>query len=486
MYYWFYSQQGPEGLVLAENKDNFTVEEEAMAVMVFLKRGHVHRAERILDYFAAMHRELSGQKQFNGFYKYYQVNGEPLSAEILSSTQMWVLLAINKFTEETGNKKYLPMARSLSKIVLDMEGVEKGIGAGFWGETPLSYYTSSDNLLALSVFPQLWKWTHFKEYRFAAWDTYRFAKKFLWSEKAKNFKRRIYQEDFEVTDSYWTTLILGTDYMGWRTLDRPTDFYNQILLALVYAEYKEIIKSRIILAEVERNMIWSKAHLGASGIPVISDGREIDIFTTAWYLLAAEQVNPFAAEADFWENKVIVPPSERQFSEEGFEYGRLQLLLTYPAALIKENQCQIRISKETEDAKSGEAMLRIYFSPVPQAKKVKAVVSRRFLERQDLSSFSNMKIWLKATTSTRLFQSKLQVKVGFVDSDGELWLSPNLSVIGRKGFINSFAFPAGWQRDPDFKANNIFDTEGIQEMKFVITQPEDTPWEIFIDDIKLQ
>ncbi|MBN1621424.1 MAG: hypothetical protein JW871_02400 [Endomicrobiales bacterium] len=486
MYYWFYSQQVPEGLVLNEDKDNFTVEEEALSAIVFLNRGHVHRAEKILDFFANLEKKISETGEFKGFYRYYQIDGQPLSSEILATTQLWLLVAINEYTLTTKNKRYLHLSKAISKIILDLEGIEAGISAGYWGTTPLTYYTCTDNLLAISVFSRLWKWSKISEYRYAAWRTYEFINRFLWDAEEKKFRHKIYQPDFDITDSFWSTLILGESYFGWKDFQEPTDLYNKILLALVYFTYGEEEKSRSILGEVEKNIIWSRKNWGSAGLPVVKGGREIDVFTTAWYLLVLDGVNPFEIDPDFWKNKVMLSPEQRQFSGDDFEEGKLQTLLAYPMDLIEERRCRVIVDWDTENIKTGQGALRVFFTPATNANAAEAIVTREFLERQDFSSFSNLKIWMKASATARIFQSKLQVNVGFVDSDGELWISPNLSIIGRKGFINSFSFPNGWERHKGSHGNNIFDVERIQKLKILIYQPEDTPWQLYFDDLVLK
>jgi hypothetical protein len=487
MYFWFCSSQNDKGLVMSENKDNFTVEEEAAAVLVFLKRGHFHRAERILEFFQDLQKESSKTGDFKGFYRYYQFNGQPLSSEILTATQLWLLLAVNEYSLATGDDKFIPFAQSLAKIVLGMEGLEHGIAAGYWEATPLVYFTAADNLLAVSVFPKLWKLSEQSEYRFAAWRTHQFLNRFLWNEEHKNFRRRIYKTEFDITDSLWATLVYGAKYQGWISFSAPTDLYNQILFALMYSSvYHQDDKSKEILKEAKKNIIWSKKYSGTAGLPVVAGGNEIDISVTAWFLIALKKYNPFRVDTNFWENKVMLPPSERQFKGDDFEGGLLKTLLTYSPELFEEKHCRINIDIEKEDVKAGVGALHIYFVPDEKAVNPSAVITREFVEWQDFSTFSMLKVWLKATTNTRVLSYGLKMNIGLVDSDGELWLSPDLSITGRKGFINSLSFPNGWTRDPQSKGNGIFDVQRISKMKIILSETNDTPWHIFMDDLIMQ
>lgn len=484
MYYWFYLSQNQEGLVISENKDNFTVEEEAAAALVFIKRGHYHRAEKILEFFQKLKTKNSKSGEFKGFYRYYQVNGEPLSTEILTGTQLWLILAANEYSLSTGDKKFLPMAESLAKIILSMEGLEHGIAAGYWETTPLLYFTSNDNLFAVSVFPKLWKLSGSSEYRFAAWRTKQFLSKFLWSDENKNFKRKSFKNEFDITDSLWTTLILGDKYQGWTNFSTPTDFYNQILLSLVYSTvFAEKEKSLDLLSKIKESLLWSKKHQGSAGLPVVQGGNEIDIFVSAWYLLALKKYNPFFIDPDFWKNKVMLPPSERQFKGDNFEEGLLKTMLTYPPELFEETECRINLDIEKEDVKSGAGALRIYFVPSEKAKNPSAVINREFVEWQDFSTFSMLKVWIKASTNTKIFIYDIKINMGMLDSDGEFWVSPNLSVTGRKGFLNSLSFPNGWARDPKSRGNGVFDVQRISAIKIMIAQNGDIPWNIYLDDL---
>lgn len=488
MYYWFYSSQNADGLIVSENRDNFTVEEEAISVLVFLKRGHFHRAERILGFFQKIFTKASVPgAEFKGFYRYYQGNGEPLSSEILTSTQLWLMMAINEYSLITGDKKFMPLEKDLAKVIMSMEGLEHGIAAGYLENTPLVYFTSADNLLAVSVLPKLWKLSGSSEYRFATWRTHQFLQKFLWSEENKNFKKRIYKPELDMTDNLWASLIFGEKYNGWMSFAAPSDFYNQILLSIVYSDiYNQKEKSLDILRKIKESIIWSKKYPGTSGLPVMAGGSDIDVIVSAWYLLALKKYNPFFVDPNFWQNKVMLPPSERQFRGDGFETGLLKTLLTYPPDQVVEKECRINIDIEKEDVKSGAGALHIYFVPAEKAIAPSVVIKREFVEWQDLSTFSMVKIWSKATTNTRLATYNLKINLGLVDSDGELWVSPEVSITGRKGFINNFSFPNGWTRDPKIHGNGIFDVQRIKELRIMIVELSDTPWHIYLDELVLQ
>jgi hypothetical protein len=486
MYYWFSCQQLESGVVLAENKDNFTVEEEVLSALVFLSRGHIDRAERVLNYFYSLEKKASETGEFKGFFRYYQANGEPLSSEILSQTQLWLLVAVNEYSLKTGSNKFQPFAESLAKVVLDLEGPESGISAGTWGNTPLTYFNSFDNMLALSVFPKLWKWTEKSEYRFAAWRTIRFLSKFMWSDEKKAFRRKIFQGDFDLTDSLFACLVLGPTYDGWSGFPEPTDFYNRILLSFVYKMYDRQGQDKTILDDVAKNLIWSKKTMGSCGLPAVGGGPDIDIFTSALYLVAARGDNPFFVDPLFWKNKVLLPPAERQFHGDDFEDGRIKTLLAYPAELVQAKQCQLIVDWDSEDVKSGKGALKLYFNPFTQAKGPAGTVTRRFIDTQDFSTYSSMKVWIKVYTSVRTMERDLSVCIGLVDADDELWLSPELSLVGKQGFSNTIAFPSGWKRSPESKGNGVFNIERIKELKFVVSGKSDTPWQIFLDDLSFQ
>ena len=486
VFYWLSCRQNDQGLVVAEGKENFTVEEEASAALAFLARGHYHRAERILNYFYDLYLQRNKEGTFRGFYRYYQLNGEPLSSELLVNTQLWLLVAINDYTITTGSKRFAPLADVLVAMVMAHEGPEHGFAAGTWGTSPLAYFTSADNLLACLVFSRYWRWTTKSEYRLVTWNTFAFTQKFLFNEKEKKFRRRIYQDDYELTENLWAALIFGKDQQGWVTFGEPNDLYNLMLIALLYNEYQEEGKYRNIMDAAQREIVWSPLHMGAAGLPVMVGGKDIDIFTTCWFLLAMERKNVFAKDWEFWENKIMLSPEDRQFKGDDFEKGQLEVLLGYPDELIGRTNCNVLVDWDSDSPRTGKGALRIFFSPSFGTTNAEAIVVRRFLEVQDFSTFSSIKVWTKAAASVRIGHSLLKVNLAFVDADDEVWYSPDMSVMGPKGFINTVPFPTTWQRHPSSKGNNVFDVTVIKELRIYITQPNDVQWQVYFDDLTLQ
>jgi len=199
IYFWFTINQRTEGPVVGEGKTNFSVEEEALSALVFLRRGHVPRATKILQYFADL---ASRDSDFRGFARYYNLDGSPASEEIFASNQLWIMLAVNYFTTVTGDRRFLGLSKKLAKILADMEGDEGGIGTGYYGKEPLAYISVADNLLASTVFLSYNNLTGNKT-DFLSSRCQRYLLRYYWDPDAKGFRKIAGKDERNLIENLW-------------------------------------------------------------------------------------------------------------------------------------------------------------------------------------------------------------------------------------------------------------------------------------------
>jgi len=482
IYFWFTINQRPQGPVVGEGKTNFSVEEEALSTLVFLRRGHVPRATKILQYFADI---ASRDTDFRGFCRYYNLDGTPASEEIFAANQLWIMLAINYFTQVTGDRTFLGLSKKLAKIIGDMEGDEGGIGTGYYGKEPLAYVNVADNLLASTVFLSYNNLIGNKD-DFLSARCQRYLLRYYWDPAMKGFRKIAGKSERDLTENLWGALIFSDLPVEWRDLFAQEDLCARGLEAVILIQRDEKTAYHRALLNLEKNMIVSKRRPDAMGLPALSLGHEIDIAASAWYLFSLEGFNPFAVDTDL----LMETNSNYQshvFLGDDFETNRLKLFLTYPQDMMQLSECRAVVDLETgsNNVASGDGALSISMSPEPGAKSPKVIMARKFLDNQDYSGVTAVRVWAKVVSKVSTYVSQLSIKLSFVDLDGEVYSSPAFTLSGSKGFMNRFSFPVSFLLDGP-KHNGVFDTGNISEMRIVITQQGDAPAIIYIDGISFK
>jgi hypothetical protein len=175
------------------------------------------------------------------------------------------------------------------------------------------------------------------------------------------------------------------------------------------------------------------------------------------------------------------------FTGDDFETNRLKLFLTYPQDMLVTSDCRAVVDLETgsNNVASGDGALSLTLTPDPGAKAPRVVMARKFLDNQDYTGISSVRIWAKVVSKVSTYVTQLSVKLAFVDLDGEVYSSPSFTLSGSKGFMNRFSFPTAFSLDGP-RHNGVFDVANISEMRLVITQQGDTPAVVYIDGISFK
>jgi hypothetical protein len=488
-YYWFTCCQTPEGPVISEGTDSFSVEDQALAALVFLVRGHYHRAEKILAFFERLQRR--NKVNFKGFYSSYQLNGEPLSSELRAGTQLWLVNAAAWYTTCTGDKSYLRFGRELAKHVIELEGPEGGVSAGYVGADPIAYITASDNILAASVFSNLWSATQSSEYRFAAYRSWQFLNIFLRDEDTGNFFLNNIGRKAEAGDTAvgrLAALVLDAPEEGLRHTAAQDDFSDRSKVSLLYSLAGKKDSASMVLGEVASGLQPSREHPGGAALPYRRGGPGYDIANTAWYLFAAEGFSPFKKYPPDWKDTDHYFQTFKKYSGENFEDGEMKMLLVWG---VKDeqgfaNKPRLDWFKDKEKEATGSGVMRIFLPAKPEKEPARLVVGRQFIEPQDFSPVRSVNYYCRAVPGLGSSVISLKMALGVIDGDGERWMSKENMFITRVKYVFKVGFPTEWERQAGVKGNGVLDADKIRELTFIITQDSDNPWDIYFDDISLQ
>ncbi|MHB9156359.1 MAG: hypothetical protein ACYC5N_11855, partial [Endomicrobiales bacterium] len=478
VYYWFACRQSSAGPVFPESDDRLSIEEQALSIFVFLERGHYHRAKRVLAYLDEL-RERAG-KGFAGFYPLYGPGSYPLENDIRARDQLWVIQAVARYTERTADRSFLPLAETLAKTVLLLEGPEGGIMKKVpEGDTP-EEMTARDNLLACSSFWSLWNVTRAAGYRSAALRTYQYLDRFLKDARTGEYARSNTDTQVFPDDALTAALILGKPS---KLPDRKETAVGakQALVALQRGE-RDAWSLRV--RGLEKNRVRSRTHIGAAAL--LSEGPPEgipDLTASAWYLFAAGGSSPFAGLPSPEHDAADHFRASGNFSGDNFENGRLATLLAY--TLAQEGEGNINRPRLDWAREAENGVLRILLPAKSAAAPLKFTVSRKYLKFQDFSLATGIKFTLKAFPGTGGADPVVRMAVGFVDADGELWAAEDIELRRRTNFTYTLPFPSGWKCVRG-RGNGIFDTNRVGEMAILISQYNDNPWEISLDNIVLK
>ncbi|RMH58659.1 MAG: hypothetical protein D6679_03975 [Candidatus Hydrogenedentota bacterium] len=138
---WFLARQKASRLLSSdEGTVNAYTYDQALAAIVFTAFGHPDRARRVLDFFL----EKAGGR-FHGFTDYYPVTGEDVTDARAAGPNAWIILAINFYTARTGDRRYLPLGRTIADWILKVLKTREGAVAGGtdpWGG-PMSWVATN-------------------------------------------------------------------------------------------------------------------------------------------------------------------------------------------------------------------------------------------------------------------------------------------------------------------------------------------------------
>ncbi len=333
---WLRQHQGAGCLLASDEKTgNAYTYDQALAAIAFVSLGEPERARRILEEF-----ERLAAPPFKGYCDFYPVDGHLEPDARAGGPNAWILLAINLYTQKTGDPSFLPLARTIADWLLTLQTREGGIAGGFgkWGQ-PMDWVATEHNLDAVAAFRDLATLTGEEKYRAAAVRILAWLLKEPYSSRLPHPANGRQDPNYATDLSSWGVLALGArmtpvlDHaermaLNSRTyLDRQVTGFDfggaygdttwpdrdavwfegtgQMVCAYQLAGRKN--EAERYLASLTEALTPSANYVGTTGLPYASNpgtppyagwvmpSDRLCVSSSAWYLFARYGINPFCA-----------------------------------------------------------------------------------------------------------------------------------------------------------------------------------------------
>ncbi|MFH1339237.1 MAG: hypothetical protein ABIH40_05300 [Candidatus Omnitrophota bacterium] len=166
MYQWLVKHQNPRtGLILSFEGDQdvanwaFTYDQSLVAC-AFTYSGDFQKAQNIFDFYKYKAEKIDGAF----LNAYYAKDGQPAEYVVHSGPNIWLGIAILQYTKQSGDNRYLDLARGIADWVMRIQ--DEDAGAGIRGGPRVEWYATEHNLDAYVFFNMLYKITgeqHYEE-----------------------------------------------------------------------------------------------------------------------------------------------------------------------------------------------------------------------------------------------------------------------------------------------------------------------------------
>jgi len=346
---WFVLQQVDTGLVCSQDGGPhpnvcFTYD-QALSVFVFGLEGEWERASRILDFFL---QEVKKQRAegtgFRGFADSYLADGSVDARNRAAGPNAWLGMATNYFCSKNPEgalrDKYLRLSKTLAEWLWSLSSENGGIRGGFdeLGNT-FSWISTEHNVDCYAFFKQLGKLTGKKAYKKHAQQIARFMEEHLWYEPEGRFFNGLNDANFATDVSAWTvcafgrkyedgldfalrrarckkyylktkTMVDGFDFGGPYTDSHYPDldsvwFEGTAQMVIAFRKVGRHEEADYFFQSLTRCLTPSSKHDGTLGLPYASNpgtpagggwtmfDDRLCVSSSAWYLFAARNFNPF-------------------------------------------------------------------------------------------------------------------------------------------------------------------------------------------------
>ena len=317
MYNWVKNRQDlRKGLVLSYEGDSsldrvcFTYD-QALATIVFLISGDKLRAEKILDFY--LKRVNDGKDIYNAYF----TQGDVFEYVLHSGPNAWLGLAALCYTKETGEKKYLPIARKVSNFLLAMMDGEGGVKGG----PDVLWYSTEQNLDVSAFFKLFYEITGERKYLNASESVKKWISRYSYTDYGPPVKRG-------KGDS-----TIATDTYAWSI----TAFGPRDLLSLKMNP-ESILKFAVEHCEVEVKFQRKKGEVKLKGFDFakVKNAPRGGVVSGEW---TSQMILAFEVMADYFKDKN--PDKSKEYLEKAFFYfNELQkMLITSPSRVGREDPC---------------------------------------------------------------------------------------------------------------------------------------------------
>ncbi|MDD5066428.1 MAG: carbohydrate binding domain-containing protein [bacterium] len=549
LYQWFVRSQGRNGLVPSgEGKEYCFTYDEALSAMVFTLFGDLRRAETVFDFFKNIIQEQERCGKFSGFADMYEMNGNVGGASRAAGPNAWLLLAVNHYTQVTGNKQYLQMAETLAEWLASLEGIEGGITGGYDEKgKAFGWISTEHNLDCYAGFRDLYLLTGEEKFLRMSKRILSNLENFLWFKQEKRFFNGAMDANYATDVSSWAVCSLGKEYSACldfavskslttqryeknnaevRGFDFGATYWEshypdkdsvwlegtgQMVLAFYIAGRNK--EADLYLKEMAKTVTPSEVHKGTKALPYATNpgtpagsgwimGPEpLCVSSTAWYLFCLKKFNPFSIQDLTKSNQKIRAVDEiikEQYVPivDDFNQGVIKCLTAYPLALQMKGDANIELRCSGETV-SGPGALCIRFMPgreyefkhsrywsAQETKTAWAVIKRRFFRPQDWSGFSSLSLYLRSGGAPEKFRIKV------LDRDSETWQAREIVVDHAEWKKYDFSFSGDFSKDgeaPVGNGNNVFDKDQVKEIMFSVKQGKESyESNIYLDEIVLE
>ena len=317
MYGWIKNRQDlRRGLVLSYEGDSslervcFTYD-QALATIVFIISGDKARAEKILDFY--LKKINNGQDIYNAYF----TQGDVFEYILHSGPNAWLGLAALCYTKETGEKKYLPIARKVSNFLLVMMDGEGGVR----GCPDDSWYSTEHNLDVSAFFKLFYEITDERRYLNAAESVKKWISRYSYTHYGPPIKRG--KGDSTIaTDTYaWSITAFGPGEL----LSLKMNPESILKFAVEHCEIGVKFKRKEGEAKL-RGFDFAKVRNAPRG----------GVVSGEW---TSQMILAFEVMADYFKDKN--PDKSREYLEKAlFYFNELQkMLITSPSRVGREDPC---------------------------------------------------------------------------------------------------------------------------------------------------
>jgi len=211
MYQWLKIHQNPRtGLIMSFEGDidvaNWAfVYDQSLVAQAFTNFSDFERVKDMFDFFAKRAERVNGL-----FYNAYYVNdGEIAEALVYCGPNIWLGIAILKYSKKTQDYKYLGLAEEIAKGIINLQNQDAD--GGIRGGPGLEWYATEHNLDAYAFFNMLYEVTGKSEYLTARDKVLKWLVRHTY-DKASPLIKRGKGDSTIATDTYaWSIAAIGPE-----------------------------------------------------------------------------------------------------------------------------------------------------------------------------------------------------------------------------------------------------------------------------------
>ncbi len=337
MYRWLKAHQAQStGLLTSFEGDRslrnwaFTYD-QSLAAQAFAIFGDYQKAREIFDFYKYEAKKVDG-----GFVNAFEVDrGGVAEYAVHCGPNIWLGIAIMQYTNKTGDKQYLGLARSIGDWVISIQKQDKEFGIR--GGPDLQWFSTEHNLDAYALFNMLYGATKNEAYQLAAQRTLAWLKTHAYNGTEPPINRGKGDATIATDTFSWAICSLGPE-----TLFRTEMDPEQIIR---YAEDNCLVEVEYCRPEGEVVKVcgfdFSKhEHLARGGI-----------VSTEW---TAQMIVAYQVMADYFAQKGILDKARDSRQKANFYLNELsKMLICSPSKVGQGEGCLPYASDTSADTGHG-------------------------------------------------------------------------------------------------------------------------------------